>query len=242
MTSQAKQRRKKIATETDPRDKTPYLHELKSVVVPLMESYEKLIENVEENTAQNPLRILAIDPGTTNIALCFIDRENNTILVSKVDRPVSLHWLPSQIRYREHIIEQWITVLRPDVIFKEQAIHGNEFGLVESGRLQYAIERVAMEHKIPLLTINTQTMRKYIGATGTEHNKSSIRLRVFQKWGKEFASEDETDAFAIAQTGIAIVTGSWNPKAPKTKEKASGKTSTSKKGSKKSNSRKKTRS
>jgi hypothetical protein len=63
------------------------------------------------------------------------------------------------------------------------------------------------------------TMRAFVGAAGKGKTKSDTKLRVFQKWGVEFPTEDETDAYALAQNGLAIAYGEYAVKALKKRAK-----------------------
>jgi len=189
-------------------DRTPFLAELRAQVIPKLQMYDTLLEtfaswNHDKHEIQ---RVLAVDPGTTNIALALLDLEHNSHWTSKVDAPENVKSHSLQIRYREIVFEQWVLHFRPDVIFIEGIAYSAEFRVAESGKIRYMIERVAFEYGIPCYVIQNSTMRKFIGAQG-EGTKSMVRMRVKDHWGVEFRSEDETDAYAIARTGIAWLAG-----------------------------------
>ena len=149
---------------------------------------------------------LAIDPGTANLALCLISPDE--VITSKIELP-KFEDIAGRVRYLYAVIEQWVLVYKPQLIVKEGPAFFAKFGVADAGRVQYAIEHLAFEHRIPLITVTPMSMRSYVGASGKGKTKSDTKLRVFQKWGLEFPSEDETDAYGIARTGLAIIAGEY---------------------------------
>lgn len=203
---------KKAPKKYVPKDKTPFLAELQQEIVPRLTSFHESLVTVNTSAAAiKPMKVLSIDPGTTNVALCFIDRENGQHMTSKIDFPDEIKAEVMRLRYLEHVIEQWIRFFRPDVIFIEGVAHMARRGVSDSGKREYLIERLAIDYNVPFVVIPTMRMRSFIEASGKEHNKSDIKLQVFKKFDAEFNSEDECDAFAIAQTGIAMLEKTWIP-------------------------------
>lgn len=171
--------------------------------------------------ARMPMRVLGIDPGVKNIAFALVDLEHASHLTSKVAEPtgpLELFSLAANMLYRERVLEHWIRMFQPEFIFKEGIAHGMIHGVADAGRLHYIVERLGIEYGIPVLTVNNGTMRKYMGAIGGDNSKSDVKLRVWQRYGVEFTSEDECDAFAIAQTGLAILRGDCTVQGKKIKK------------------------
>ena len=162
--------------------------------------------------------VLAIDPGTANMAFCVLTRGSTGFVTRKIVVP-PLTGIAAKVLYLEHVIGDLIATYQPELLVKEGPAHFSSFGVADAGRVQYAIERLAYSHNLPLITIAPMTMRAFIGAAGKGKTKSDTKLRVFQKWGVEFPTEDETDAYALAQTGLAIAHGEYTIKAPKKRVK-----------------------
>ena len=169
--------------------------------------------------AQSPAfarSVLAIDPGTANLALCALsETEYRT---SKIALP-KFDLIADTVRYVEEVILCWILETTPDLIVKEGPAHFSKFGVADAGRVQYAIERLAFEMRIPLITIAPMTMRAFVGSSGKDKTKSDTKLELFKTYGVEFTSEDEADAYGLARTGIAIAHGNYTPGAKRPKAK-----------------------
>jgi Holliday junction resolvasome RuvABC endonuclease subunit len=188
-------------------DRTYNLVEFRSAVIPVLQAYENLMVSFNAGIPRiHFTKVLAIDPGTTNIALALLDLEHDTEITSKIENP-NLTLQSMRYVYIERIVEHWIRMFRPDVVFKEGVAHGAPFGVAEAGRLQYIIDRAAFEQNVPVITVSNPTMRKFLGVKTGQETKSMARMQVLKKFGKEFESNDETDAYAIAQTGLAILRG-----------------------------------
>lgn len=199
------------------KDRTPMLLEFRNRTIPFLQGHERIQTQVEAQ-GMTPLSVLSIDPGRTNIALCYIDIQNSNIVTSKIDPP-DLKGIGTNVYYREMVIAWWIEYFQPEALIVENVTHAAEFGVAEAGRLQYIVERLGIHFGLPVIKVSNSTMRKFVGASGGDNTKSDVKLRVFQKWAKEFASEDECDAFAVAQTGIAILRGEYTVNAKKEKVK-----------------------
>jgi Holliday junction resolvasome RuvABC endonuclease subunit len=174
-------------------DRTYNLVEFRSAVIPVLQAYENLMVSFNAGIPRiHFTKVLAIDPGTTNIALALLDLEHDTEITSKIENP-NLTLQSMRYVYIERIVEHWIRMFRPDVVFKEGVAHGAPFGVAEQN--------------VPVITVSNPTMRKFLGVKTGQETKSMARMQVLKKFGKEFESNDETDAYAIAQTGLAILRG-----------------------------------
>lgn len=177
-----------------------------------IEWYEKHVKTERRiGVARSPqfFRFLAIDPGTKNVAIVYW-ADGKTPQSFKVDdlikaAKLSFDSTAGHLLYIEAVIRFFLATRDIDVIFKEGVAHYKTHGVAEAGRIQQMIERLAIEYRVPYMTINPMTMRRFIETT----EKSSTKLQVYKRWNLEFASEDETDAFALLQTGLAIMRGEF---------------------------------
>jgi Holliday junction resolvasome RuvABC endonuclease subunit len=161
--------------------------------------------------------VLAIDPGTANMAICVLTRGHADTAYTKRLVVPTLPGVTAKVLYLDHVLDGLIREFEPELIVKEGPAHFASFGVADAGRVQYAIERLAYAHNLPLITIAPMTMRTFVGAAGKGKTKSDTKLQVFKKWGVEFPTEDETDAFALAQTGLAIAHGEYAVKPKRAK-------------------------
>lgn len=187
--------------KNEAQDRTPDLQVFRSAVLPFLEEYETRFAPAK------PLRVLAIDPGTTNIAFAFLNIEHDAYLTSKT-MSSGLKQNGTSVLYVERLIQHWVRLFRPEVIFKEGVSHGEKFGVAEAGKLQYIIERIGIEYGIPVVTIQNSTMRKFLKCKSGKNTKGEVNLRLYKLYNEiEFDSDDEADAYAIAKTGVAFISG-----------------------------------
>lgn len=161
-----------------------------------------------KNLGVDQMRVLSIDPGRGNMALIYWDgakphsmRVGDFLKEHKFEFRTTAGYAACMGR----IIAFFLSGLSVDLIIKEGVTHYKKFGVADSGRIQQIIEGLAIEYDVPFYTVNPTTMRRFLKT----NEKSSTKLAVYKRWGLEFASEDETDAFAIMQTGLAILRGEF---------------------------------
>lgn len=188
-------------------DLTPGREELVARALRDIVPYERAIA-----VSSTKMRVLAFDPGIKNVAICFWDEEHKELLTSKVEYPPEITTKFGAMQYLEMTVRAWIRYYMPDLIIKEGPALGARFGVAQAGQIQYVIEREAYDWRVPFVTIGPTQVRSFLGTAGKNHGKSDTKLVVFKKWGLEFPSEDECDAFAALQAGLALARGTWKPK------------------------------
>lgn len=164
--------------------------------------------------------LIAIDPGTTNLAACYMLRTPRVQMTRTTKfRIPKLDTTYQKIRYLSLAIEEWMGSLlgyvgqetyvpRIDLVIKESIAHGYAGGVADAGRVQHMIESLADRWSVPFIDVNPTSMRAFLGSK----SKSDTKLAVYKKYHAEFPSEDECDVFAIAMTGLAIMSGEYKPK------------------------------
>lgn len=172
------------------------------------------------DASRTEYRILAIDPGTTNLAACFIDRNEKRQIVRTTKFMIpKLATTFQRIKYLECVIGEWLREqiaeqgIRStfDLLIKESIAHGYAGGVADAGRVQHMLECFADLWDVPFVDVNPSAMRAYLGSKA----KSDTKLAVYKKFHVEFDSEDECDVFAIAMTGLALLRGEYVPKTKK---------------------------
>lgn len=166
--------------------------------------------------------ILAIDPGTKNLACAYLHKTEKTQFVktTKFEIP-SFSTTFEKIAYLDLAIRKWLDENRIyasggrpiplNILFKESVAHGYAGGVADAGRVQHMIELLASSLGIPFMDVNPTAMRAFMKSK----SKSDTKLNVYKKYHVEFASEDECDVFAIAMTGLALISGEYAPKKKK---------------------------
>ena len=147
--------------------------------------------------------VLAIDPGTTNLSYSLQHPNADTTRKIKApDLPVAL-----QVAY---LYEALLSVIHDcrysfnvELIVKEDTARSQVFRASDMGRVAQMIDSLGLQLNIPVVTINPATLRSFLGSK----SKSDTKLVVYKRWGREFSSEDEADAYALGQAGVARVRG-----------------------------------
>lgn len=117
--------------------------------------------------------------------------------VDEVDRLWAIEsWLGEQF----HAIHTGV-----DLIVLEGYSHGAKFGREQAGELGWAVKRTVYDvfGKTPLIVPPT-SLKKFVTGKGTA-KKNEMLLGVFKRWGVEFSDDNQADAYALEQFGIAAV-------------------------------------
>lgn len=162
-------------------------------------------------------RILAVDPGISELGICFFVPTEEILITSKINLP-KFNTIGARVYYIFEVLGNWIRYYYPDLIVKEGPSF-SKFGACDSGRVQFAVEAAAIKYSTPLITIPPMSLRKFLGSSGKGKTKSDNKLQVYKKWGVDFPSEDETEAYGLAQAGKAISEGTFSIESKSRKKK-----------------------
>lgn len=166
-------------------------------------------------------KILAVDPGTANCAVALICRnaktgELETVLTTKIVPPAQFtNNAFMQVAYVQKILEQFIVDHVPQLVVKEGEAFDAPMRAHDLGRAHQAIDLACYNTGRPLIIVSPNSAKSYFGAA----KKDEMRQKVYRKYGIEFPSPDECDAFALGKTAEAILKGEYprkkEPKKPK---------------------------
>lgn len=151
-------------------------------------------------------KVLGIDPGKTHMALCMLsEQEIKTFTIAPIKHSEKIYELIE--------LEAWIDMIfdrhKPEVMFHEGISFAEKFGVAESGMIQYIIQRTSVNHNVPFYVLQPMTVRKFLKITGKSKGKTDITMAVYKKWGFENEDQNQVDAFAIAQCGLAVMQGEF---------------------------------
>lgn len=222
----------------------PMIKEAASIGI-LIEEKIRLAGNAREIAPHRISKIMAVDPGTANCAVALICRnvdtgELETVCTTKIEPPEDFKGKPfQQALYVQRILEQFILDHVPQVVVKEDAAYNAPMQAHQLGRAHQAIDMACFNTGRALLVVNTNSMRSFLGA----HSKDEIRQKIYKRYGIEFPTEHEADAFGLGKTGEAIIKGEYpKPKAKAEKKPAAVKAPAKKKApARKATARKKSR-
>lgn len=102
-------------------------------------------------------------------------------------------------------VMELVTLHQPDLI----VVEGLAFGargqsMLDLAGLHHILRRDLMLHRVEV--VPPTTLKKFVTGKGNA-KKDQMRLFVFKRWGVEFLTTDETDAYALAQWGQALLRG-----------------------------------
>jgi len=175
----------------------------------------------------NLYKIIAIDPSTSKTGYCtaIIDNDTETKRIQDavdVDYGViSTHKFVEGTFYKIIRIITAVSELLDDdriegsnrVMFIEGYSYGS-FGksssvsdLVElSGAMKY----MAFTQDVDFFAIPPTTIKKFLCGSGNA-KKEDMKLNAYKKYGIEFKTSDEADAYALADLAISAIFGRHNP-------------------------------
>lgn len=156
------------------------------------------------------MKILGVDPGKVNMAICLLDENNKDVpfFTFKL-KPIEHENNAYRLYDLEKKLQNCINWSEIDLISHEGISFGEVYGVAESGMVQYIIQRVAISNGINFITIPPPTLKRFLEIKtpkgGKSKGKTDLALAVYKKWSIDFPSQDETDAFILAQLGLAVL-------------------------------------
>lgn len=146
-------------------------------------------------------RILGIDLSLSSTGMALIDLWGELVMSESTDckltGPARLSW------FYDFFVER----LRQDnigLLVVEGYSYGSPFNREALAELGGIFRMAAFRSHIPLLVVSPPTLRKFIlPADAKQGGKGVTALHSFKRWGVEFKNDDECDAHALAQLGLA---------------------------------------
>ncbi len=92
---------------------------------------------------------------------------------------------------------------KPTLAVLEGYAFGSQARHEAAGELGGIIKVTLFLDGIPVAVVPPSTLKKFVTGKGNAQ-KDEMRLAVFKKWGQEFRTNDEVDAFALAQVGVIL--------------------------------------
>ncbi len=77
------------------------------------------------------------------------------------------------------------------------------------GGLGWIIRVMMHEENIPFVVVGTSQVKKFATGKGNA-KKPEVMLAVYKRWGREFTSDNEADAFVLMKIAETLVAGDWN--------------------------------
>lgn len=156
-------------------------------------------------TPETAHRVMGLDPSLTCTGVVVVGPPTHEGAESVFGAVIKTK--PGDITPRLDLIAGEIMELvllhRPELI----CIEGLAFGargqaMLDLAGLHHVIRRDLMHYRVEVVA--PQALKKFVTGKGNT-KKDQMRLAVYKKWGVEFLTTDETDAYALAQWGQALL-------------------------------------
>lgn len=160
------------------------------------------------------MRIMGVDPSMSATGLCMPDGSTATIK-PKGDGDARLLFI-------EQRMTRAVVIARPDVVVIED-LQGDVRGPAAKvlPMVQATVRLVLLRAGVPYAKVNPSTLKAF--ALGHQGDKAAMILAAFKRAGREFADDNECDAFWLRAAGHAAY-GSPVLDLPKANEEALRKT------------------
>lgn len=151
--------------------------------------------------------VVGIDLSLTRTAVCLFreDEDEPSNLVVQSDKQ-------GMYRVREiaAMVMDHIRMNAGGVMFNELYVfvEGYAFARPQQahflGELGGVIRDRLITHGIPYIDVPPTKLKKFVTGKGNA-NKEQMAVGTYKRWGREFATNDEVDAFALAMLGWAVL-------------------------------------
>lgn len=144
------------------------------------------------------MNVLGLDVSLAATGYCFLDEENAKIVESGVVRPVGMNGV-----VRLGFIESKVLNLVKNHGAKVAAIEGYAFSAHaayshELGEACGLIKLALFKGGYSTRIISPSTLKKFVTGKGNA-KKNEMLLKVYKRWGVEFADDNEADAYSLAR-------------------------------------------
>lgn len=142
------------------------------------------------------MKIVGIDASLTGTGIAILNNNLHTETIqSKKTGPSRL------IEIRERIRD---IANGADLVVLEGYAYAMANQAHQIGELGGVIRVMLTEAEIKWIEVNPSLVKKFATGRGNA-KKEEIAVAIYKKWGQEFSSNDEADAFVLATIGQALV-------------------------------------
>lgn len=149
--------------------------------------------------------IAAVDASLTGFATCFIDAEDAVFLRRTVTKPATK--VLDRMRRYDDLITPLVVAIRlhsPSVLFIEGYSYGSKgdavTGLAEMGGiLRYRCMQIVDD----IVEVPPSVIKKFATGKGNA-SKLLVVQSLAKRYDRIFETDDEADAFALAQLGMVV--------------------------------------
>lgn len=82
----------------------------------------------------------------------------------------------------------------------------NATALVQLSALNYMTRAMLMDHNVPFVIVAPTSLKKFVTGNGAA-KKDVMLIETFKRWGVTILDDNECDAYALSQVGLALLGG-----------------------------------
>jgi len=163
-----------------------------------------------ESKTSHQIVVMGLDPSLVSTGVAVVDPQGRPVHHEAVGSPAGLD-PPQRILAIADRVLALAALHLPAVTVMEGLAMGGVQGssYLDLAGLHHHIRCVLIE-RLPLVghgvkVVPPASLKKFVGSGRLK--KDEMRLAVFKRWGVEFPTSDEVDAYALAQWGLAFLRG-----------------------------------
>lgn len=153
--------------------------------------------------------VVGIDPSLTSTGVVVINDgvviEQRAIVSKPPKEKTPTTEAERLMKIRDEIRTSTMTLAKPDLVLVEGLAFTarNTSALVQLAGLNYFIREVLMKGKIPFVIVSPTSLKKFATGKGTA-DKNIVMMEVYKRWNFSPENSDVSDAFVLAQMGLAL--------------------------------------
>ena len=150
--------------------------------------------------------VLGVDPSLTGTGLVVVDPLGRPLHQERVSTPASQ---PELDRFR--VIVDRVSAARERhgpglMVIEAPALGCRNQGTSALCGLFWLLQWETPGTACRVITVPPTSLKKFTTGKGTA-KKDTMQLEIFKRWGRDFPSADEADAYALAMLGWAVARG-----------------------------------
>ncbi len=150
------------------------------------------------------MRILGIDPGLARLGWCLLipDGKKFDFHTGIIGKNLETMNEIERLAVIRDVVRGMLANNLPNMAAMEGYAYGMKFRACDMGEVGGIVKIACYDAGVPLKVVAPATLKKFVTGRGNS-DKAVMRQRIFKRWKKEFATQDEAEAFAVAQWALA---------------------------------------
>lgn len=151
-------------------------------------------------------KIVGLDPSLTGTGICIMDIGQNLFVgkawSTQLIKPVTKSSPARLIEIRDRVAK---LCQNADIVIIEGYSFGSRgAGVFQTAELGGVLRVMLHEQGLWWVEVAPTQLKKFVCGKGNA-KKEEVKLGAFKRWGVEFKTSDETDAYVLAKVGEALI-------------------------------------